>query len=125
MIKGDTWLHAMKFGEKLGCHQMADRSFFVGNKQFPLCARCTGVGLATPLAFIRYFFKALPVWQCLVLCSVMFLDWAVQRVGIKQSTNCRRFITGILGGYGYTMLMLHSLTFLIKKVCNLLRLKWR
>jgi uncharacterized membrane protein len=30
----------------------------------------------------------------------MGLDWLIQRVGIKESTNIRRLITGICGGFG-------------------------
>ncbi|MEI3349189.1 MAG: DUF2085 domain-containing protein [Dysosmobacter sp.] len=32
-------------GHTLGCHQRPDRSFFFHGKQFPVCARCTGVFL--------------------------------------------------------------------------------
>lgn len=37
----------------------------------------------------------------------MFLDWLIQRVGIKESTNSRRFITGLIGGYGFMTLQLY------------------
>lgn len=30
----------------------------------------------------------------------MFLDWLVQYLKIKESTNFRRLITGVFGGYG-------------------------
>ena len=30
-------------GNHSGCHQMPERSFFYKGKQFPVCARCTGV----------------------------------------------------------------------------------
>lgn len=35
-----------------------------------------------------------------VLMGIMFLDWLVQYLNIQESNNPRRFVTGILGGYG-------------------------
>ena len=32
--------------------------------------------------------------------AVMFADWLLQRLGVAESTNLRRLLTGILGGYG-------------------------
>ncbi|MGN0244234.1 MAG: DUF2085 domain-containing protein [Lachnospiraceae bacterium] len=95
----DKWEKCMRIGRWSGCHQMPERSFFFKKYQFPVCARCTGVLLGYILGLIT----------CPVLCSfvipifcclVMFIDWFVQYKQWKMSTNVRRFITGILGGYG-------------------------
>lgn len=36
----------------------------------------------------------------LLFLGIMGIDWGIQEVGLKDSTNRRRFITGILGGFG-------------------------
>lgn len=95
-----VWINMMKIGAKTGCHQRADRSFFVRNRQFPICARCTGVVLGYIIALVVFIFCMTPLWLCTLLCVIMFLDWLIQYLKIKESNNIRRLITGILGGYG-------------------------
>lgn len=87
-------------GNHSGCHQLPERSFFYKGKQFPVCARCTGVSLGQLAAVIAAFFWHIPSVLALALLSVMGLDWGIQEFGIKESTNHRRFITGICGGFG-------------------------
>ena len=90
----------------MGCHQMPERSFFYKGYQFPVCARCTGVLLSSMAACVLFCFYQIPPALCIVLCMVMFTDWMIQKMGIKESTNFRRFVTGLLGGSGFMMLQL-------------------
>ena len=99
----------MELGRRLGCHQMPERSVFVGGYQFPVCARCMGVIPASLIATAVFFWYRLTIFVSLVFCGIMFLDWFIQRINICQSTNLRRFITGLMGGYGFTTLELHLL----------------
>ena len=99
----DIWFKLMEFGERIGCHQMPERSFFYKGYQFPVCARCTGVLIGEVVALI------------LILCSIkvsligsiaflipMGIDWGLQFLKILESDNIRRLITGTLGGIGLT-----------------------
>ena len=43
----------------------------------------------------------------------MLLDWLIQYLGIRESTNVRRLLTGILGGYGIATTYLQVLAFLL------------
>lgn len=89
-------------GNHSGCHQRPDRSFFYKGKQFPVCARCTGVFFGELLAVLLQIFRR-PIkklFTCIALLSVMGVDWSLQEVNIKESTNTRRLITGFLGGLG-------------------------
>ncbi len=97
----------MHIGEKLGCHQMPERSFFYKGYQFPVCARCTGVVIASIIALIVFFKKKLPISICIAMSSVMLFDWTLQYLDIKPSTNKRRLITGLIGGFGFSMLQYH------------------
>ncbi|MEX2477947.1 MAG: DUF2085 domain-containing protein [Gracilimonas sp.] len=85
----------------LACHRKPERSFFFKGRQFPVCARCTGI-------LIGYFiipFSTLGIinisiiW-CLVLITPTYLDGIIQAFMEVESTNSRRFLTGLLAGIG-------------------------
>lgn len=94
----------MSIARTSGCHQMPERSFFIKGKQFPICARCTGVLIGNLIAYIMFFIYQLPPNLCVIGCAIMFTDWFVQYIGIRESTNVRRLITGIIGGYSLATL---------------------
>lgn len=100
----------MDLGARAGCHQLPERSFFFKGRQFPVCARCTGVLLGQLAGMAAYFVHPLTGNQIAVLCLVMLADWALQAAGIRESTNVRRLLTGGLCGFGlgelYIMLLL-------------------
>ena len=113
--KMDTWIRLMELGGRTGCHQMPERSFFIKGYQFPVCARCCGVFLGYLLAPIIYvkmgFYK---LRYCAVAgLFLMFLDWLLQAVHIKESTNIRRFLTGIAGGFGSMVVFIKLLMVMI------------
>ena len=84
------WLRLWLFGKKLGCHQLPERSFFWHGRQFPVCARCTGVYLGELLALPLHF-AAGSCWRLdLAFCLLMLLDWSIQFFAIRRSTNLSR-----------------------------------
>ena len=115
--KDKIWIALMELGAGLGCHQMEDRSFSFHGYQFPLCARCTGV-LCGEISAITAIISGvrLPVYFILVFCGIMGADWSVQRIGLKESTNIRRFISGIFGGFGVTYVYFYVLRFILLKM---------
>ncbi len=94
------WIKLMKYGRRLGCHQMAERSFFINKYQFPVCARCTGVLIGYILSPLLMLVNSYRIQIAILLCSIMFIDWFIQYLNIKKSNNIRRLITGIFGGMG-------------------------
>ena len=94
------YLWLMRLGAGVGCHQRPDRSFFWHGKQFPICARCTGVLAGYIVALPTFLMVGGSLRISIFLMCVMFLDWLIQFLGMKESTNIRRFFTGISGGYG-------------------------
>ncbi|MDF2612017.1 MAG: hypothetical protein K0R92_3491 [Lachnospiraceae bacterium] len=110
------WKKWMQWGEKTGCHQMPERSFFINGYQMPLCSRCFGVIigyiLAIPIFLVMGFIKSLSFAGCLI----MFVDWFIQFVGIRKSTNTRRLITGIPGGFGIMSIQLNFIKKLIQRL---------
>lgn len=89
-----------KIGGMTGCHQLPERSLYIKGKQFPVCARCTGAFLGYAFGGILFFFVRFKIWVSFLFCAVMFIDWLIQYLGIAQSNNTRRVITGFLCGIG-------------------------
>lgn len=90
----DKLLHYMFF-----CHRIPERSFFYKGKQFPICARCTGIlgGYLIGLIYVILVREIYIVFE-LVLIIPLVIDGLGQLYGYWKSNNRRRFITGILGG---------------------------
>ncbi len=97
---------------RLTCHQRPERSFFLFGHKMAICARCTaiytsfwGMGLlyavwkATPWGH-RYPPRSLPLRWPAILAVPMFIDGLTQLVGLRESTNLLRAITGALVGVG-------------------------
>ena len=103
-----------ELGERSGCHRMPERSFFYKGWQFPVCARCTGVCLGQFTAIAVNIFCRIPVKISLFLLAVMGVDWGVQELKIKPSTNIRRFITGMFGGFGLFSIYITVIKWILK-----------
>ncbi len=107
------WIKAMRIGYAGGCHQIPERSFFIKGWQFPVCARCTGILLGQIIFLILFLVKIyIPIYLCFVFLFIMFLDWLIQYLELKQSTNIRRLITGTLAGIAEMRLFIYILAFL-------------
>ncbi|WP_130435145.1 DUF2085 domain-containing protein [Cuneatibacter caecimuris] len=89
-----------EIGVRSGCHRLPERSFFFRGRQFPVCARCTGVAAGQLAALAVSCLRNVPVILSTIFLGIMGLDWGLQETGIRQSTNPRRLATGILGGFG-------------------------
>jgi uncharacterized membrane protein len=107
------WMKLMLYGEKLGCHQRPDRSFFINGYQMPVCARCTGVMIGYLLALPLFFLYHFSLIISLAGCGSLLLDWGLQAMKLKESTNTRRLITGLLGGYGFMSIQLWFIAIVI------------
>lgn len=83
------------------CHRRPDRSFFFRGRQFPVCARCTGIALG----FITLPLFAFKIWSiglgwALLLHLPTYLDGMSQATGRRESNNRLRLVTGFLCGLG-------------------------
>ena len=89
-----------------GCHRRPERSFFVGGYQMPVCARCEGELIGILAGLIAIWFLRPPYWLMAVFMLPMTADGLIQAFSKYESTNWRRLITGILFGFGITMIVL-------------------
>ena len=77
------------------CHRLSHRSFKIQNRQFHICARCTGLvsGIfLIPFAPISSF---LPLSFLVMGCTVTFVDGLLQLVTPRESTNAFRFASSL------------------------------
>lgn len=91
----------MDMGKATGCHQLPERSFFYHGKQFPVCARCTGVFIGEILGIVLFKIGEISIPTVILFCFLMFVDWFIQYKFHYKSTNMRRLITGLLCGYAF------------------------
>lgn len=117
-IKDYIWMKSMNLGRRYGCHQQPLRSFSFYEYQFPVCARCTGIILSTLFAYIVFLLKKIPLWISEIFIGCMFVDGIIQYAGIKESSNRRRFVTGFLGGFGFTTIRLRAYVFIFGMIAK-------
>ena len=118
LVMKKLYAFLMEAGSAAGCHQMPERSFFYRGHQFPVCARCTGVIVGQILGGIGFLFLTLSYDTIGFLCFIMFFDWWLQRVGLLQSTNLRRCITGILCGFAVGNTYARIICYLWRLLCK-------
>ena len=80
------------------CHRLPERSFFVDNRQFHICARCTGI-----LTGLFVSILILPIYKQIAILFIPFfvllvLDGTTQKFGWRESNNSLRFISGLTVG---------------------------
>ena len=110
-------------GSLFMCHRMPERSFFFKGKQFPICARCTGLICGYIIAVICLSF-VLPfsfLFSILLLIP-MVIDGTGQLYNKWISTNSRRFITGSLAGIGIILFIVKITMFSFNQGRNLYQL---
>ena len=119
--RDQRWAWWMEFcGKYAGCHQMPERSFFLGSYQFPLCARCTGIVLGRIAAILLFPFVLLPLKTSLIVFPLLMLPLAIdgltQRFTSYTSNNFKRVSTGVLWGYASISLLLRGILFVVSKI---------
>lgn len=103
------------------CHRITIRSFLIGERQFPLCARCSGMylgALAGLLYQTRWQRRAgMPPWKILGVLGAFLLAFAIDGgnsylhlfpgfTGLYQPTNFLRLITGTGVGLGIAAVLM-------------------
>lgn len=116
MAKGiKLWAYLMRLGNACGCHQIPERSFFFNQYQFPVCARCTGVLIGQLIGItLALLGIALNITVDIAFLSIMLIDWTIQYLKLKKSTNMRRLITGTLAGIAQIDLTIKLILHFIK-----------
>lgn len=91
----------MDIGLNPGCHGIPERCFKIKGEPMKICARCFGSTIGHCLSFAVLLFGKLPPWYVSVLLLFpLAVDWSIQHFFKIMSTNNRRLVTGLLGGFG-------------------------
>jgi uncharacterized membrane protein len=99
------------------CHRLPERSFFFKGKQFPLCARCTGMIVGAMVGFFLVSIKVL-FGQLLniALMVPLIIDGTTQALKIRESSNKLRFLTGMLFSVGFAQLCFQISAFILRSL---------
>ncbi|MCQ6253820.1 DUF2085 domain-containing protein [Methanocaldococcus sp.] len=88
------------------CHQLPQRSFFIFGDKMAVCARCFGIYTGILLGiFIYPFIKNLNDFKVpnkiylIIALTPMAIDGTTQLIGLRESFNELRFITGFIAGF--------------------------
>jgi len=94
------------FGKLPICHRLPERSFFFRGKQFPLCARCTGL-LMGCWFYPLFVFDVINLSLALIvlLHFPLLIDGATQLYFNRESSNWLRFVTGLMAGISQVALL--------------------
>ncbi len=91
---------------KLVCHQMPSRSFFIFNHKMAVCARCFGIYTGFLAGMLIYpfvkklnDFKTPNKWYLIMALIPMGIDGTTQLIGLRESFNELRLITGLIAGF--------------------------
>jgi uncharacterized membrane protein len=109
------WVGAVYFAAGQICHQKPERSFETRAVAWPVCARCTGLYLAAPLAAVlalrrrrgQVVFGVGPV-KLVALAAVptvltLLWEWG----GLGTPPNLWRFVSALPLGAGITIVLIH------------------
>ena len=134
MDKRKIYKKLMVIGRATGCHQLPERSFSFRGKQFPVCARCTGVFIGEVLGIFLFKVGEISNIIAVVFSLIMFADWFVQYKFHYESNNIRRLITGLLCGYAFGNIIMKYLRYFmwlktlkenVGGICHVLRKVWK
>jgi len=109
-------LFLFNFVGSLICHQLRDRTLWVGGYYLPVCARDTGAYLGLFLGYLLLPFRRKEangppnLWMTLIMIMPMIVDAGTQLIGLRTSTNELRLITGLLFGTALAPMLVYLLS---------------
>jgi uncharacterized membrane protein len=92
------------------CHRIPERTFNICGYYFPVCSRCMGFYIGAFSYFIYVYFNFVEYTSSLIFIAFLmiiptFLDGYTQLIGLRESNNILRLLTGLLGGFGLAILI--------------------
>lgn len=85
------------------CHQRADRSLFINGNQMPFCSRCTAIWIGLTAGILLTVSTRIRLSEKILYVMILAIipigiDGIGQLIGLWESTNLIRLITGIITG---------------------------
>lgn len=110
-------INLMRWLDIVPCHRMKSRSITLKGYTLPLCARCTGIlagYLLFPLLLIVGIHFSLLLG--LLLNVPMVIDGWTQKRKYRMSNNILRVTTGILSGFGQSIVIVTGSDLIITRL---------
>jgi uncharacterized membrane protein len=100
-----------------GCHGIPERCLHIRGYRMRICARCFGANIGHVVSFILFTAGLLPPFYFgPLLLLPLAVDWSLQHFFAVMSTNFRRVITGLLGGFGVGVMIWTTAAFIFNLV---------
>lgn len=112
----DPLFSLFNFIGRLVCHQLPERTLWVGGRYLPVCARDTGayIGLLVGYSLLTMRRKHAPgppnLLMTLLMLAPMIVDAGTQWIGFRTSTNEVRLFTGLVFGTALAPLLVYTLS---------------
>lgn len=92
------------------CHRIPERTFQIKGTYFPVCSRCTGLYTGAILYYIYALFNFINYSQTVIIISFVCIlplltDGISQFLGLRESNNILRFITGLMAGISVFLIL--------------------
>ena len=109
-------LFVFNFIGSLICHQLPERTLWVGGHYLPVCARDTGAYIGLFLGYMLLPLRKKDasgppnLWIVSAMALPMIIDAGTQWIGLRTSTNEIRLITGLFFGVSLAPLLVYLLS---------------
>ncbi len=100
----DLITHFFNFVGHVVCHQIPERTLWIGGRYLPVCSRDTGAYLGLCIGYLllplrkKDAYGPPNLWITFFMVVPMIVDAATQTLGVRTSTNELRLITGLIFG---------------------------
>lgn len=97
---------SLRYPFRLLCHGRVERCLLLWNTPMPICSRCVGIyagalaSLGLFAATARRWNREMPSMTVVILTVPLVIDGLSQAIGLRESTNGLRLLTGLLAGLG-------------------------
>lgn len=118
MSLNDQLLNLFEIIGSFVCHQIPERTLWIGGRYLPVCARDTGAYLGFYIGCLMLPFRNRKatgppnLWMTFSMVVPILIDGVGQLFGFWTSTNDLRLITGLLFGASVTPLLIYMLSIL-------------
>jgi uncharacterized membrane protein len=98
------------------CHQIPERTLWIGGNYLPVCARDTGAYLGLCMGYLLLPLRRKEacgppnLWMTSLMVTPMIIDALTQVLGFRTSTNELRLVTGCLFGVALSPFLIYLIS---------------
>lgn len=103
-----------RFFRTVPCHRKPERCYHIKGSPMPICSRCLSILLGylfIPLIFLLPI--DIPFYWGFICQIPMFIDGYTQLKKWRTSNNILRTITGLISGFGMSVLIVKGVKFIL------------